>query len=96
MINGLYLAVALWHSGTLAVTCLLPVRYADLKSAKSARVSSDFLIKAIFGFGNKSIFLPGIIPTDGASSRNALLSTLGLRQDYCPLYFVHCPFVHPF
>ena len=55
MINGLYLAVALWHSGTLAVTCLLSVRYADLKSA---RVSSDFLIKAIFDFGNKSIFLP--------------------------------------
>ena len=52
VINGLYLAVALWHSGTLAVTCLLPVRYADLKSAKSARVSSDFLIKAIFDFGN--------------------------------------------
>ena len=50
--------LALWHSGTLAVTCLLPVRYADLKSAKSARVSSDFLIKAIFDFGNKSIFLP--------------------------------------
>ena len=72
MINGLYLAVALWHSGTLAVTYLLPVRYADLKRAKSARVSSDFLIKAIFDFGNKSIFLPGIIPTDGASSRNAL------------------------
>ena len=51
VINGLYLAVALWHSGTLAVTCLLPVCYADLKSAKSARVSSDFLIKAIFDFG---------------------------------------------
>ena len=42
VINGLYLAVALWHSGTLAVTCLLPVRYVDLKSAKSARVSSTF------------------------------------------------------
>ena len=78
VINGLYLAVALWHSGTLAVTCLLPVCYADLKSAKSARVSSDFLIKAIFDFGNNSIFLPGIIPTDGASSRNAL--TFGFRR----------------
>ena len=75
MINGLYLAVALWHSGTLAVTCIFPVRYADLKSA---RVSSDFLIKAIFDFGNKYIFLPGIIPTDGTSSRNAL--TFGFRR----------------
>ena len=84
MINGLYLAVALWHSGTLAVTCLLPVRYADLKSAKSARVSSDFLIKAIFDFGNKYIFLPGIIPTDGASSRNAL--TFGFRLKKCSSY----------
>ena len=58
VINGLYLVVALWHSGTLALTCLLPVRYADLKSVKSARVSSNFLIKTIFDFGNKSIFLP--------------------------------------
>ena len=66
VINGLYLAVALWHSGTLAVTYLLPVRYVDLKSAKSARVSSDFLIKAIFDFGNKSISL-----TDIARYRNS-------------------------
>ncbi len=66
VINGLYLAVALWHSGTPAVTCLLPVRYADLKSAQSARVSSDFLIKTIFDFGNKSILL-----TDIARYRNS-------------------------